>query len=66
MKDPNKFPVGWDLERVRRTIQHYESQTDEEAIAEDEAAFGGPKKTVMEIPTELVPLVRMLLAEPAG
>ena len=66
MKDPNKFPLGWDLERVRRTIQHYESQTDEEAIAENEAAFEGPTETVMEIPTELVPLERTLLAEQAG
>ena len=65
MKDPNKYPPGWDLERVRRIIQHYESQTDEEAVAEDEAAFEDPTKTVMAIPTELVPTVRALLAEQA-
>lgn len=65
MKDPNRYPPGWDLERVRRIIQHYESQTDEEAIAEDEAAFEDPAKTVMDIPTELVPSVRALLAEQA-
>ena len=65
MKDPNKYPPGWDLERVRRLIQHYESQTDEEAIAEDEAAFDDPTKTVMDIPTELVTSVRAPLAEHA-
>ncbi len=65
MKDPNNYPPGWDLQRVRRQIQHYESQTDEETIAEDEAAFEDPKITVMEIPTELVPSVRTLLAEQA-
>ena len=65
MKDPNKYPPGWDLERVHRLIQHYESQTDEEAIAEDEAAFDDPTKTVMDIPTELVASVRALLAEHA-
>ncbi len=65
MKDPNKYPPGWDSERVRRLIQHYESQTDEEAIAEDEAAFDDPTKTVMDIPTELVASVRALLAEHA-
>ena len=43
MKDPNMYPPGWDSERVHRLIQHYESQTDEEAIAEDEAAFEAPK-----------------------
>ena len=31
MKNVNNFPPGWDEERVRRLIQHYESQT--EAIA---------------------------------
>ena len=33
------FPLGWDEERVRRVLAHYEQQTEEEAVAEDEAAF---------------------------
>ena len=65
MKDQNKYPPGWDLERVRRLIQHYESQTDEEAIAEDEAAFEDQTQTIMEIPNELLPSVRALLAQQA-
>jgi hypothetical protein len=32
------FPAGWDEARVRRVLEHYESQSDEEAVAEDEAA----------------------------
>lgn len=63
MNDRNRFPPGWDLDRVRRLIRHYESQSDEEAIAEDEAAFEDPTKTTMDIPTELVPTVRSLLAK---
>jgi hypothetical protein len=35
----DNFPPGWDQERVRRVLEHYESQSDEEAVAEDEAAF---------------------------
>ena len=35
----SKFPPGWDEERVRKVLAHYESQTEEEAVAEDEAAF---------------------------
>lgn len=35
----SKFPIGWDEERVRRIITYYEEQTEEEAVAEDEAAF---------------------------
>jgi hypothetical protein len=33
----NKFPEGWDEKRVQAVIAHYEEQTDEEAVAEDEA-----------------------------
>ena len=66
MKDPNQYPPGWNLERVRRLIQHYESQTDEEAIAEDEAAYEDSTQTLMEIPNELVPSVRALLAQQSG
>jgi hypothetical protein len=32
------FPAGWDEARVKRLIDHYESMTDEEIIAEDEGA----------------------------
>jgi hypothetical protein len=56
------FPPGWDKERVRKVLAHYESQSEEEAVAEDEAAYEDPKQTVIEIPNELVPAVRELLA----
>jgi hypothetical protein len=36
-KDPNKYPPGLDARRVRKIIEHYENQTEEEALAEDEA-----------------------------
>ena len=39
MMKANKFPPGWDEERVRRVLEHYEAQTEEEAVAEDEAAY---------------------------
>jgi hypothetical protein len=59
----NKFPPRWDEERVRRVLAHYEQQSEEEAVAEDEAAFEDSTQTVMEIPNELVPEVRKLLAK---
>ncbi len=58
----NNFPPGWDEERVRRALAHYEEPTEAEAVAEDEAAFEDQTQTVMEIPTELVPAVRELIA----
>ena len=47
MKTTSEFPPGWDEERVRRVINYYESQTEDEAVAEDEAAFEDPGQTVM-------------------
>ena len=35
----SKFPPGWDAERVNRVLAHYETQSQEEAVAEDEAAL---------------------------
>lgn len=62
MKQAN-FPQGWDEERVRRVLEHYEKQSDEEAVAEDEAAYESTTHTAMEIPVDLVPQVRELLAK---
>jgi hypothetical protein len=59
----NKFPPGWDEARVQRVLAHYETQTGEEAVAEDEAAFEANGPTVMEVPRELVPRVRELIAK---
>ena len=47
-------------------IAFYEAQTEEEAVAEDEAALQDQTQTVMEIPTELVPVVRELIAKHYG
>jgi len=55
----NKFPPGWDEKKVREVISYYDSQAEEESIAEAEAAF--ENQTMMEIPTELVPFVRGLI-----
>lgn len=56
-----KFPPGWDEDRVRKVLAHYETQTEAEAVAEDEAAFEAEGQTVMIVPTELVPAIRQLI-----
>ncbi len=58
-----RYPAGWDAERVRRVLEHYETQSDEEAVAEDEAAYETTTHTAMEVPVELVPAVRELIAK---
>ena len=62
MKQRTKFPPGWDEERVRRLLQHYDSLNEDETVAEDEAAFEDPTQTVMAVPKELTSAVRALIA----
>lgn len=58
-----RYPARWDEARVRRVLAHYEQQTDDEAVAEDEAAYESTTHTAMEVPVDLVPAVRELLAK---
>ena len=59
----NRFPRGWSKERVRQVLSHYEQQTEEEAVAEDEAAFEDTTQAVIEVPKELLPAIRDLIAK---
>ena len=49
----NKFPPGWNERRVQRVIDYHENQTEDEAVAEDEATsqneFGMLMETLMEL-----------------
>ena len=58
-----RFPPGWDEERVQRVLAHYETQTETEAVAEDEAAYESPDHALVSVPRELVPAVRELIAK---
>lgn len=53
----NKFPKNWDEDRVRKVLAHYEKQT------EEEAAYENRTQTAMDIPVQLVPKVRELIAK---
>lgn len=59
----NKFPEGWDEARVKRVLDYYENQTEEEAVAEDEAAWEDRTETFIKVPNELIPAVRELIAK---
>lgn len=58
----SKFPEGWNDEKVRQVLAHYEEQTDDEAVAEEEAAIES-SETVMNVPHDPVPKVRELIAK---
>lgn len=61
----NRFPAGWDEARVRLAISAYENQTEDEAVAEDEAGVA-PAETLIRVPHELLPQVRELIARRAA
>ena len=62
----SRFPQDWDEKRVEDVLAHYVSQSENEAVAEDEAAYEDPSQTFMEIPNDLVAKVRELIAKRAG
>jgi hypothetical protein len=57
----NRFPAGWNEARVRRVLERYEGQTEDEALAEDEAAFQSRGQAVMVVPKRLVPEITRLI-----
>ena len=57
-----KFPPGWDEERVREVLSHYEDQNEDEQFAEIEAAREAEDITMMAVPTDLASEVRALIA----
>jgi len=61
MKKHNQFPKGWNEARVQAVLEHYEAQTEEEAVAEDEAAFRRRDQAVMVVPKRLVPTITKLI-----
>ena len=60
----SRFPAGWDADRVKRLIDYYEGLSEEEQVAEDEAAISAEREgqTVITVPDELLPAIRRLLA----
>lgn len=57
----SQFPPGWDEDRVQRVLDHYDQQSDEAAVAEDEAAWESTTHTTMDVPVDLVQKVRDLI-----
>ena len=60
----SKFPPGWNEERVRRVLAHYEKQTEEEALANIIArAMRGKKAPVLTSPLPEGPVECLELTE---
>ena len=59
MASTSRYPRGWSEARIRKVIEYYNSQSEEEEAAEIEAVIAN---TTMEVPKALVPVVRELIA----
>jgi len=59
----SRYPEGWDENRVKRLLEHYDAQSDDEAVAEDEASWESTTSTTMDVPVDLVSTVRELIAK---
>jgi len=57
-----KLPEGWDEGKLSRVLAHYEQQSEDDAVLEDESGVR-PSETVMNVPHELVARVRELIAK---
>jgi hypothetical protein len=57
-----ELPEGLTHEQIRQIIDHYENQTEDEELAELEAAWESDDDTVIHVPNELAPAVRSLIA----
>jgi len=63
MMPEQRFPAGWDEQRVKRLLAELDARTDEEWIAADEAAAAdGGDQAVIAVPAILLPEIRRLLA----
>ena len=59
----NQFPPAFNEEKIKKIIEHYENQSEDEAVAEDETIMTYKEQTMMQIPNNLVPVVRELISQ---
>jgi len=58
-----RYPEGWDQQRVQRLLADLDSRTEEEWVAADEAAASEQDdQAVVTVPVGLLPEIRRLLA----
>lgn len=65
-RDPSPYPKGWNRKRAQAVIDHYENQSDNDAIAEAEAAYNAVTTAMIAVPVQLVSEVDRLIARRAG
>lgn len=66
MSEKQKFPAGWDEERVRDVLGHYEGQAEDEQAEEIAEALEAEGTTLIAVPDDLADEVRALIARKGG
>jgi len=58
-----RFPPGWNQKRVQKLIAYYDTQTEDQELAEYEAAMRVNGRSLLLVPTELVPEIRRFIRD---
>ena len=56
-----RLPKGWTEEQIRKLAEYHENMTEDQQVAEIEAALSDENQTMMMVPTELVPEIVKLI-----
>ncbi|HLL90705.1 MAG TPA: hypothetical protein VK324_15495 [Tepidisphaeraceae bacterium] len=62
-KDPNVYPPGLNREKVEAIIAYYDARQTEDVLGESVEVGSVAEVVWMEVPQELVPQVRKLIAK---
>ena len=62
-KDPNRYPKGLSAAKVKSVIAFYDRQSEDDAVAEADAAWENSRTSLVRVPTSLVPQVEALIAK---
>jgi hypothetical protein len=62
-KKNQAYPAGWDEGRIRKIADHYDIQTEEQQVAEHQAAYLAEGQTIMVVRTALVSEIVQLISK---
>ena len=61
-RDPNLYPPGWDSRRAQAVIEYYDARKDQPVLDKGTVAEATLGSVWMEVPQDLVPKIRKLIA----
>ena len=56
-----RLPKGWTEEKIRKLAEYHDNLTEDEQVAEIEAAMNAEGETLIAVPTELIPEILKLI-----